>query len=170
MKKTILTIVLAFILALAAGCGAGKPAPTPPAAGTGVTAGKTAPALGLTGLDGKAHALPEAGKLTVINFWATWCPPCREELPELDKFAKAHAGDLAFCAVNLQEPADKVQGFLKQNGYSLPVLLDGEGTVARAWRVNAIPTTVVIDKKGVVRFRKTGPVTAAELEGVIKGL
>jgi cytochrome c biogenesis protein CcmG/thiol:disulfide interchange protein DsbE len=171
MKKRAALIVFALILALAfaAGCGSGKPA-QPPGAESGVTTGKTAPAFSLSAPDGKAVSLPVPAKITVLNFWATWCPPCREEMPELDKFAKSAGADLAFYAINLQEPADKATAFLRQNGYTMPILLDIEGAAARIWRISSIPTTVVIDKQGVVRYRKTGPVTADELAGVLKGL
>lgn len=173
MKKAlILSVILVFCLALAAGCGFGKPEKSPaapPAADVGVTVGKAAPALSLPDLGGQTVSLPVAGKITVLNFWATWCPPCREEMPELDRFAKTAGADLAFYAINLQEPADKAAAFMRQNGYSMPVLLD-ESKAARTWLINSIPTTVVIDKKGIVRYRKIGPVTAAELAGAIKGL
>jgi thiol-disulfide isomerase/thioredoxin len=173
MRKMLAAFLLLLLVA-AAGCATGpapgqepKP-PAPPAAETGVTPGKSAPAFTLEGLAGPAVAVPAAGKVTVLNFWATWCPPCREELPELDKFARDNPA-VAFYAVDLQEPAAKVRDFLKQNGYSFPVLLDSGGSAAQAYRINAIPTTVVIDKSGL-KFRKTGPVTAAELAGVIRGL
>ncbi len=170
--------LLAFVLLLAASVAAGcapapapqAPAPSPaPAAESGVTAGKTAPRFTLAGLAGGAVAVPEPGKVTVLNFWATWCPPCREEMPELDKFAAANPA-VAFYAVNLDEPAPKVAGYLRENGYKMPVLLDAGGSVAQTYRIRAIPTTVVIDRDGVVKYRKTGPVTAAELAGVIRGL
>jgi cytochrome c biogenesis protein CcmG/thiol:disulfide interchange protein DsbE len=171
MKKTLIALLL--LLLAAAGC-APSPAPRSPvpapaqAAETGVTVGKLAPGFTLESLAGGAVAAPVPGKVTVLNFWATWCPPCREEMPELDKFAAANPA-VAFYAVNLQEPAPKVAGFLRDQGYSLPVLLDAGG-VAQTYRISAIPTTVVIDRDGVVRYRKTGPVTAAELAGVIRGL
>lgn len=171
MNKTF-AFVLLLAAAVAAGC---APAPAPqapgpaPAAESGVTTGKNAPSFTLEGLAGGAVAAPVSGKVTVLNFWATWCPPCREEMPELDKFAAANPA-VAFYAVNLEEPAPKVADFLRENGYKMPVLLDTRGSVAQTYRVRAIPTTVVIDRDGVVKYRKTGPVTAAELAGVIRGL
>lgn len=171
-KQIINAIFIVLIAAFAAGCASQQPPKAPAAvsaAETGVTAGKTAPAFTLTDLAGAAVAAPQPGKVTVLNFWATWCPPCREEMPELDKFARAN-GAVAFYAVNIQEPAAKVEGYLKQHGFTMPVLLDGGGTVAQAYRVSAIPTTLVIDKAGIIKYRKSGPVTAAELEGVIRGL
>jgi len=172
MRKTLAALILAALVA-AAGCAlASAPEKKPPAAlaaGTGVTVGKSAPAFILKGLDGADVAAPVAGKVTVLNFWATWCPPCREELPELERFARDNPA-VAFYAVDIDEPAAKVQAFMEKNGFTFPVLLDGGGSVAQTYRVSAIPTTFVIDKSGVVKLRKTGPVTAAELAGAIRGL
>ncbi|MDR3565645.1 MAG: TlpA disulfide reductase family protein [Negativicutes bacterium] len=141
----------------------------PPATETGVATGKVAPHFSLTDLSGKTVPVGAAGRVTILNFWATWCPPCREEMPQLQQFVQKNPG-VAFYAINIQEPAAKVGAFLEQNHFSMPVLLDSDGAVATTYRVNAIPTTVILDKDGVIRFRKAGGVTQAELEGAIKGL
>lgn len=136
----------------------------------GVTVGKSAPIFTLTALDGRQVTIGKPGRLTIINFWATWCPPCREEMPELDNFAQQHRQNLEFYAINIQEPSEKVTEFLKQHRYAMPVLLDSDGGITKTFRINAIPTTLVIDRNGVIRFRKSGGVTQSELEGIIKGL
>ncbi len=175
MRKLIIAFSLLALVAIVAGCASSRPPaqeakpPASPSAETGVTPGKSAPRFALDGLDGPKVAAPVAGKVTVLNFWATWCPPCREELPELDRFARDNPS-IAFYAVDIEEPAAKVQAFVKQNGYTFPVLLDVSGGVAQIYRISAVPTTVVIDKAGVVKFRVSGPVTAAMLAGVVKGL
>lgn len=152
----------------------GPPAPVrqsvSQAAEIGVTVGKSAPQFILKDLDGKGVPLVQQGKVTVINFWATWCPPCREEMPELEKFVQKNGASIAFAGVNIQESPGKIAEFLRQHSYTVPVLLDSDGAVAGAYRVGAIPTTVVTDREGIVRFRKTGTVTQAELEAVIKDL
>lgn len=137
---------------------------------TGVTTGKTAPAFTLTSLDGKTVQVGTPCKLYVLNFWASWCPPCRAEIPELIKFADKYGSQVQFYAINLQEPEEKVTAFLQQNGYIIPVLLDKNGTVAQTFRVSAIPTTIVVDSQGIIRYRKTGGVTLGELEGIMEGL
>lgn len=146
----------------------GKTNPVP-IAEPGVTVGKLAPEFSLKDLNGNLVSIGRAGKVTVINFWATWCPPCRQEMPELEQFSLSSTTGMVFYAVNIQEQAAKVVGFLNQNKYTMPVLLDSDGTVANTFRINAIPTTIIMDKAGIVRFRKTGGVTKTELENVIKG-
>ena len=126
----------------------------------------TAPPFKATSFDGSEVAINAAmdKKLYVINFWATWCPPCRAEMPELNEFAKKHEGEVTFYAVNLQEPKDAVDKFLKDNGYTMPVLLDLKGEAADTYKVRAIPTTYVIDRDGKILLKKIGGTTAAELE------
>ena len=137
---------------------------------TGVTVGTKLTPFTLPDLEGKSIALGKPGKVTVINFWATWCPPCRAEMPELDRFYQKYRQTVDFYAVNVQEPPGQVAEFLAKNQYSLPVITDKDGAVARMYRINAIPTTIVVDAHGVIRYRKSGGVTMAELEGVMKGL
>jgi len=137
---------------------------------TGVIVGKKLPAFTLDALDGKPAAITAGGGVIILNFWATWCPPCRQEMPDLDVFARKHGGKVAFYAVNIQESAGQVTEFMTQNKYTMNVLLDKDGAVANTFRINAIPTTLVVDKQGVIKYRKSGPVTMAELEGVLNGL
>ena len=137
---------------------------------TGVTTEKIMPAISLPSLDGKKVNVEANGKPMIINFWATWCPPCRAEMPELDRFAADHRQDVSFWAVNIQEPEEKVQEFLQQHQYSLPVLMDVSGDVAKTFRISAIPTTLVVDGKGVIRLRKSGTISREELEGALKNL
>jgi thiol-disulfide isomerase/thioredoxin len=135
---------------------------------TGITVGKTAPSFTLQALDGGAVKIGKTGQITVLNFWATWCPPCREEMPELEVFATKHKNEIVFGAVNLQETVEKVRAFLDQNKYTMPVLLDTDGKAGSEFLIRAIPTTIILDKNGVIQFRKSGPVTADELEAVLK--
>ena len=141
-----------------------------PSVETGVTVGKILPEFTLAALDGKQVKVASSGQMLVLNFWATWCPPCREEMPELDKFAQKYQGKVVFYAVNIQDPVETVSRFLAQNKYSMSVLSDKDGEVANVFRINAFPTTIVVDKQGIIKYRKSGPVTLAELEGVLNGL
>lgn len=139
------------------------------AAETGVTAGKAAPSFRLKDLQGQEISIDGSKdqKIYVLNFWATWCPPCREEMPDLEKFYRKRQGEVRFYAIDLDESTDKVQGFVKDNGLTFPVLLDQGGEVSSLYKVNAIPTTIVLDKEGTIRLRKSGMISEAELENVI---
>ena len=142
----------------------------PAPAGSAIGVGSRLPAFTLTGLKGENVEIGRSGKITVLNFWATWCPPCRAEMPELQGFAEVNASSVDFYAVNIQEQAAKVSSFMEQNQYKLPVLLDTDGKVSAAFRITSIPTTVIADKNGTVKFRKSGGVTASELQEIIKDL
>lgn len=89
------------------------------------------------------------GKVLLLNFWATWCPPCRAELPSLQALPEWFGEEkVAVLALNFQEAGRTVRRFMESSGLSLPVALDASGAIARAWGVRAFPTTVVIDRKG----------------------
>ena len=172
-KRTMRWLLGAFMaLLLLSGCGMQAEEPSKSAEAKAETSMDdegiegTAPAFKVTALDGSDVAINAAmdKKLYVINFWATWCPPCRAEMPELNEFAKKHDGEVTFYAINLQEPKDTVDKFLKDNGYTMPVLLDLNGEAADIYRVRAIPTTYVIDRDGTILLKKIGGTTAAELE------
>lgn len=96
-----------------------------------------------------------AGKILVLNLWATWCGPCRAEMPELEKMAAGHADrDVVFLAVNAAESREQVQGFLAGMDFDLPVLLDPDPW--RRFKIDAIPCTIVVDRQGRMRFALTG--------------
>jgi len=118
-----------------------------------VLVGKPAPAFKLPGLDGKQVALADfKGKVVVLDFWATWCPPCVEGLPEIDKLAMEHKDDdVHVFAINQDEEKPQVEEFVKTQSLKLPVLLDAGGKVGEQYFADPIPLTVVIGKDGVVR-------------------
>lgn len=174
MKKLVGLIALLAMVSLGIfGCSSGGPeepaTKKAQAAEIGVTTGKAAPSFRLKNLQGQEITIDGSRdqKIYVLNFWATWCPPCRAEMPDLEKFYQKKQGELQFYAINLDEPADKVQSFVNSNGLTFPVLLDQGGDVGALYKVNAIPTTLVLDKTGTVRLRKSGMITEAELENVL---
>lgn len=138
-----------------------------PNIGTGVTLGKKAPEFTLNTITGQTKTIGRQQNVTVINFWATWCPPCREEMPDLNQFYQGHKQDIDFYAINIQESQAKVNDFIHANQLVFPVLLDLNGAIAKLFQINAIPTTVVIDKHGIIQYRKAGTVTKSELETVL---
>jgi thiol-disulfide isomerase/thioredoxin len=117
-----------------------------------------APALALRDLEGREHRLADyRGKVVVINFWATWCEPCREEMPSLQRLADAMAGrDFVLLSVDMAEGEPRVKAFLQQTPVRFPVLLDRDGAVSRAWKVKLLPTTLVIDPAQRIRHAAYG--------------
>ena len=122
------------------------------------TAGTTAPNLVLSDLQGRSVRLSDyRGKIVVLNFWATWCPPCREELPEVSRTAEqlASSSDVVLWTVNLtdgsRETESTVRNYLTKNQITLPILLDQNGQAANAYHVTSIPTTFIIDQQGIIK-------------------
>ncbi len=108
--------------------------------------------LRLLTLDGAKWSLAQhKGRVVVLNFWATWCDPCRHEMPTLDALAQDYADQgLVVLAANYKEPAARVRRFVAQTGLGLPVLLDTDGQAARQLGVRLYPTTFVLNRKGDV--------------------
>jgi thiol-disulfide isomerase/thioredoxin/outer membrane lipoprotein-sorting protein len=119
--------------------------------------GKPAPAFAVKTLDGKPVTLASLrGKVVMIDFWATWCGPCREGLPETEKIAKEGADKgLQVLAIS-DEKADVVSDFMKANGYKMPTFLDEGSKTMRTYKVDGIPCTVIIDAEGNLRSYLVG--------------
>lgn len=99
------------------------------------------------------------GQVVVLNFWASWCEPCRAEMPSLELMAERHKGDrLQVLAVNFRETDGTIRRFLAQTDFSLPILRDADGAAARAWQVRIFPSTVVIGRDGRAAFTVVGEV------------
>jgi len=137
--------------------------------------GKPAPALGLTDLDGKAWNLSALqGQVVVLNFWASWCEPCRAEMPSLELLAAQHERNgLTILAVNYKEPLPAIKRFLDALPFSLPILLDRDGDATGEWTPRVFPTTVLIDRSGVPRqsvlgeLEWNGPIARGLLEPLL---
>jgi thiol-disulfide isomerase/thioredoxin len=123
-------------------------------------AARPAPPLSLTDLDGKTWDLPALqGRAVLLNFWATWCEPCREEMPSLEALAQRHRADpVLVLTVNYQESEPGIRRFLERVPLALPVLLDRDGSVTKAWTPRVFPTTVMIDRSGRPRHQIVGAV------------
>ena len=99
------------------------------------------------------------GKVVVLHFWATWCPPCRAEFPEFARFAASEReADVAVLPISLDQTPDPIGPFLKGSAGGFPVYFDANGAMASQFQVAAIPTTVLLDKEGRVAWRRQGAV------------
>ena len=119
---------------------------------------KPAPDFTLKSLTGKNLKLSEmAGNVVLINFWASWCGPCREEMPLLNDLHNKY-GPLGFSVygVNVEEDVKGARGFLQDFPVDFPVLLDSSNEVSKQYKVIAMPTTVVVDRDGNVRYLHQG--------------
>jgi thiol-disulfide isomerase/thioredoxin len=97
------------------------------------------------------------GRVVFLNFWATWCPPCRSEMPSMERLSTLlRDRGLEIVAVDLQEPKDTVQAFVKEKTLTFTVLLDPSGAVGGAWGAQSIPTSYLIDRKGSILARSVG--------------
>jgi len=126
--------------------------------------GAPAPDFEWTSLDGQTLRLSTyRGKVVVVNFWATWCPPCREEMPALQRVA-ASERDIVVLEVDLMEPGDKARSFLDSLGLDrLQPVLDGDGATTRRFGVLSLPSTFFIDKTGVIRHLELTAMSEAQI-------
>jgi thiol-disulfide isomerase/thioredoxin len=121
--------------------------------------GGATPPLALRDLQGKEHTLADyKGKIVVLNFWATWCDPCREEMPAMQRLQDKLAGKLVVLAVDYGEGPPRIKDFLSKVPVRFTVLLDRDTQAASAWKVKVLPTTLVIDPDQKVRFVAVGDV------------
>ena len=134
-------------------------------------AGYIAPQFTLTSTVGEEIALADyLGQPVVLNFWATWCPPCRAEMPHFQAASVKYNGQAMILGVDQGEPASIVSDFGSALNISYPLLVDQDNSVNRSYGVSALPTTVLIDSKGVVAEVITGIVNQAVLEDRIERL
>lgn len=123
------------------------------------------------GLEYKPETL--RGKKIVLNFWATWCAPCKEELPSLQIFSDLQNPDqVLVLTVNVKEPAGRAQRFMQNNQMNLPLISDAQGEWAKKFGVKVFPTTLLLDSKGQVKWRIMGEVdwTSAAPQGWVNSL
>ncbi len=129
---------------------------------TGIEKGNLAPDFSLETADGKTAKLSDyRGKKVILNFWASWCPPCKAEMPHMEAFYKEyHTKGVTVLAVNLttseKDPSD-VSKFIADYGLTFPVLLDKKGEVGNLYQTLTIPTSYIIDTNGVIREKIVGP-------------
>lgn len=124
----------------------------------------SAPDFSLLDQDGKPVALSALkGEVVLINFWASWCAPCRQEMPLLDTLYKRYKKlGFTLLGVNVEEDSDKARDLIKVNSVSFPILFDRKNEVSKLYNLVAMPSTVMIDREGKVRFTHAGYVAGDE--------
>ncbi len=126
----------------------------------------------LEDLNGNKISLSDyKGKKVYLNFWATWCPPCKAEMPDMEKlYQETKDNGLIMLAVNVGEDKKTVQSFIEDNGYNFPVLLDVTGEVSQLYQVTGIPTSYFIDTEGYLDDGATGSISLEAMKEYVNNL
>ena len=135
--------------------------------------GQAAPLFKIPDLNGQQVSLDQyKGKIVMLDFWATWCGPCRMTMPIVENIQKEYADTVVLLTINLQESRDVVRDYIRAEGIHSRVLLDEEGSVGKLYGTESIPLQILIDKQGIVRFIQAGygPGTASRLRAEINKL
>ena len=150
--KSSLSFFLAIILSIAA--------PTAAAADLKPWNGGATPPLALEDLAGRTHSLADyRGSVVLVNFWATWCEPCRAEMPSMDRLRRSLQGRrFEVLAVNLAEPLSRIQKYLDTLPLGFPVLRDRDSAVAKAWKARLLPASYLIGRDGRIRYVAYGEI------------
>jgi cytochrome c biogenesis protein CcmG/thiol:disulfide interchange protein DsbE len=173
-KFVVMSLIVGLLLA-GAGAGIVGLMVTVPSAMENIAAdetiGTSAPNFTLNTPDGQPVTMINLqGKPVVLNFWATWCPPCEEELPALEAAFDRYQGEVNFLAVSVEESAGVVRPFVDERGLTLPVLLDTDGEVVNLYDVKALPTTIFIDANGVIAERYMGALDLPTINSYLQAL
>lgn len=145
--------------------------PAHPAGPTGIV-GQPAPIFDLRDTNGNAVSLRgERGRVVVMNLWASWCPPCRAEMPDLQRLAVAYAArGVVVIGANQGESARHAAAFARSLDVRFPIWLDSEQRYGRAYRALGLPTTVFIGRNGTIERAFDGPLTYPQMRAVLDGV
>lgn len=157
---------------VAPGAPATAPAPEPAAMQPAPRVGHPAPGFTLSAIDGSQVALDDLrGQVVLINLWATWCPPCRAEMPAIQQaYERFRDQGFVVLAVNQQEDAASVAAYMTGQRLTFPALLDSDARVSAAYQVRVLPSSFFIDRRGIVRAVYRGPMSRGMIEGTIEQL
>lgn len=149
-----------------------QPTAPPPAGAIPAPVNFPAPKVELTDLDGNPAALSDyRGQVILYNAWATWCPPCKEEMPTLQAYYEAHKTQgFVIVAIEDGQPVDEVAAFVHDYGLTFLVWPDLEYRATTAFRTNSLPSSFVIDRQGTVRLAWVGAITREALETYVTPL
>ncbi|NJN16825.1 MAG: TlpA family protein disulfide reductase [Oscillochloris sp.] len=134
--------------------------------------GRPAPPFNLETSDGAPVNLVDLrGRVVMVNIWATWCPPCRAEMPMIEAAFREYRDEgFVVLAVNLREDATTVAAYMQQSDLTFPALLDHDGAVGAAYRANVVPSSFFIDRQGIVRAVYRGPLPRSVIAGTVEQL
>lgn len=136
----------------------------------GLRVGEKAPDFELKTLDGKTVKLSDyRGKKVILNFWATWCPPCKAEMPDIQKYYNEADDNVEILAVNI-DPQYDVKKFVRDANVTFPVLLDSKDEVNTLYKILTIPTTYFIDGEGIIRSKHLSVMTTEIIREHIKNM
>ncbi|MDP4147615.1 MAG: TlpA disulfide reductase family protein [Bacillota bacterium] len=130
-----------------------------------------APDFKLKGIDGKEVSLNDfKGKKVYLNFWASWCPPCKAEMPEIEKlYEETKDSDVVILAVSVDQNPEDAVNFIKSNNYTFKVLLD-DGNAANSYNISSIPASFFIDKNGFIKAQHVGGMNIDQMKGYINNI
>jgi thiol-disulfide isomerase/thioredoxin len=132
----------------------------------------TLPPIEFTTLDGRQGTLDSLrGKVVLLNFWATWCPYCRHEMPAMQEFYREYAGKgFEIIAFSVDDEPGKVQAFMRENGYTFPAAMADVATQQAFGGVSRVPVSYILDREGKLRHKVHGPVHYGRMEDLVKPL
>ena len=135
----------------------------------GINQGNRARDFTLTSLDGSDVSLSDyRGNVVLVNLWATWCGPCRAEIPDLEAAYRAHKDEgFVVLGINVEEPRKAVEPFVDDMDMTYPVLLDESGLVLKEYRGLGLPMSLLVDREGVIQVRHMGFLTGKQLESYL---
>lgn len=127
--------------------------------------GSNAPDFELVNLENETVRLSELqGKIVVLNFWATWCEPCKIEMPFFEQLHQNKSDNFEILGINFDEPPPQVQQFVDEYNLHFPILLDPGGNIQKLYRVRGYPTTLIVDNNGIIRYHHIGLITEEQLD------
>jgi thiol-disulfide isomerase/thioredoxin len=136
--------------------------------GPAALAGSPAQSFEVPRIDGRTDSLAKhRGQVVLLNLWATWCPPCREEMPALERFSREHARDVVVLSVDQGESAEAALAFTKKFGVTFPVLVDEQQQYGRAYEGIGLPTSVVVGRDGHVVKGIDGAMTLEQMRAAV---
>lgn len=132
------------------------------------SAANAAPSFTVTNMRDKSVSLASLkGKPVFVNFWATWCPPCVKEMPDIQKMYEKYGDKIQFVTINIDANKKEIKAFMDKHGFTMPVMMDSDGSASAAYSLQAIPVSYIIDSEGNLLNQHLGAMNYSELENFI---